>query len=73
MDEFDSLRADLAGVTNISALARASNLSRKHIQRIRDGQVSNTTLKTVQAIRRGLREMESATAPTATPGAPQCP
>lgn len=59
MDEFESLQRKLASVKNVSALARASDLSRKHIQRIRDGQVSNTTLKTVRAIEAGLAKLEA--------------
>ena len=59
MDEFDLLRAALADVKNISALARATKLSRKHIQRIRDGVVTNTTLKTMTRIREGMAKVQA--------------
>ena len=58
MDDFAELQRRLAGVKNVSELARASKLSRKHIQRIRDGRVSNTTLKTIRKIEDGLAAID---------------
>lgn len=57
MDDFDRLKAELAAVKNLSALARETKLSRKHLQRIRDGESISTTIRTLNRIREGIKAL----------------
>lgn len=60
MTEFQCLQAELAKVENLSALSRACGISRDHLRRIRDSDVANTTLRTIDKIRAGLAQMAAA-------------
>ena len=57
MSEFQRLQAELSQVSNLSELSRACGLSRDHLRRIRDGVVSNTTLRTIDKIRGGIAKL----------------
>jgi len=59
MDAFKSLQDELLTVKNLAALSRETGLSRDHLQRIRDGRVGNTTLRTMSVIREGILRLKS--------------
>ena len=55
MTELDKLKARLARVSDLGELAKLSGMNPRHLQRLRDGKVSNPTLASIEAIKAGLK------------------